>query len=146
MKPPEQRRADRYAARFPRHRLVALLVTGLLLGAGGGFVLGMRGRPTAPAPRGVGEAAGGTHAHATPECTSAVARANQGLSYAVRLDRAFVAQTQVVEQLARQQISVEHAVESGRAAAAKGGDAAEKFDEALASYLRVVDSCQLEGQ
>jgi hypothetical protein len=47
----------------------------------------------------------------------------------------------VLEQLARQQISVDRAVRSGREAAA-----AAKFDEALASYLRVVDSCQLEGR
>ncbi len=146
---PEERRADRYLTRLPRRRLVTLLVTTLLLGAAGGFALGAlgtfgRSEPVAgvvPA-RGAGTT---SRAHAAPECTSAVARVNESLSYAVKIARAFVEQSRVVELLGRQQITVQRAVESGRQAAAKGGDASARFDEALAGYLRVVDSCQLDS-
>jgi hypothetical protein len=134
-----KRRADRYLLRLPRRKLAALLAGSVLLGTVAGYALGARGRSGA-APTGAA-----VRAHATPECTSAVARANESLSYAVGMGRAFVEQAQVVEQLGRQQITREDAVRSGRAAAAKGGAAAAKFDEALAGYLRVVDSCQLEG-
>ncbi len=134
-----ERRADRYLMRLQRRKLVALIAAAAVAGAAGGYALGASGR-SRPAPA---QMASGPHA--TPECTSAVARANESLSYAVRMGRAFVQQAQVVEMLAREQISVGDAVESGREAAAKGRDATDKFDEALSGYLRVVDSCQMEG-
>jgi hypothetical protein len=134
----EERRTDRYLLRLPRRRLAALLAATMLLGLVAGYATGARGRSEAPT-----RAAGGTHA--TPECTSTVARANESLSWAVKMGRAFVEQAQVVEQLGREQISRDEAVRSGRQASAKGGDAVAGFDEALAGYLSVLDSCQLEG-
>jgi hypothetical protein len=134
----EERRADRYLMRLPRRRLAALVAVAMLAGLLAGYGLGARGRSAAPARVAAGP-------HATPECTSAIARANETLSFAVEMGRAFVEQAQVVEQLGREQIDAEEAVRSGRQASAKGGGAAAKFDQALARYLGVVDSCQLEG-
>jgi hypothetical protein len=73
-----------------------------------------------------------------------VARANTTLAWAVKMGRAFVQQTQVVNQLARGQTGVAEALGADQAPSAEGAAAVSKFNDALADYLRVVDSCQLE--
>ncbi len=133
----EERRADRYLARIPRRRLAALLALGVILGTVCGYALSLRVRP------GTAGRAGG--AYATAECTSAVARANATIAWAVRTGRAFAEQTSVMSQLARHEIGVEGAVQADRAPAADGAAATSKFNDALADYLRVVDACQPES-
>lgn len=133
-----ERRADRYLARLPRRRLAALLALGVAVGAISGYSLGRHARP-----RAVSTQAGGVHA--TAECTSAVARANTTIAWAVKMGRAFVQQTQVMNQLARGQTGVAEAVRADQAASAEGVAAVSRFNDALAEYLRVVDSCQLES-
>src|SRR6266700_7446462 len=86
--------------------------------------------------RPVSTQAGGVHA--TPECTSAVARANTTIAWAVKMGRAFVQQTQVVNQLARGQTTVAAAVRDDQAPSAEGMAAVSRFNDALADYLRVV--------
>jgi len=87
--------------------------------------------------------AGGVHA--TPECTSAVARADTTIAWAVKMGRVFVQQTQVVNQLARGQTTVAGAVRADQVPSAEGVAAASMFNDALAEYLRVVDRCQLQS-
>lgn len=133
----QERRADRHLTRLPRRRLAALLALGVAAGATGGYALGLHARSQVVSR----EAAG---VHATAECTSAVARANTTLAWAVKMGRAFVQQTQVVNQLARGQTGVAEALRADQAPSAEGAAAVSKFNDALADYLRVVDSCQLE--
>lgn len=134
----QERRADRYLTRLPRRRLAALLALGVAAGAIGGYALGLHARSRVVSR----EAAG---VHATAECTSAVARANTTLAWAVKMGRAFVQQTQVVNELARGQVGVAEALRADQAPSAEGAAAVSKFNDALADYLRVVDSCQLES-
>jgi hypothetical protein len=134
----QERRSDRHLTRLPRRRLATLLALGVAVGAIGGYSLGSHARSPA-----VTTEAGGVHA--TPECTSAVARANTTIAWAVKMGRAFVQQTQVVNQLARGQTTVAAAVRDDQAPSAEGMAAVSRFNDALADYLRVVDSCQLES-
>ncbi len=110
----------------------------MAVGAIGGYSFGSHARS-----RAVTTETGGVHA--TPECTSAVARANTTIAWAVKMGRAFVQQTQVVNQLARGQTTVAGAVRDDQAPSAEGVAAVSRFNDALADYLRVVDSCQLES-
>jgi len=51
----------------------------------------------------------------------------------------------VVNQLARGQTGVAEALRADQAPSAEGAAAVSRFNDALADYLRVVDSCQLES-
>jgi hypothetical protein len=136
--PRRERRSDRHMTRLPRRRLAGLIALGTVAGVIGGYSLGLHAPSRTAAQRNPG-------VHATAECTSAVARANTTMAWAIKMGKAYVQLTQIMNQLARGQLDVDGAVRADQAPSAQGVEAVSHFNDAIAEYLRVVDSCQLEN-
>jgi hypothetical protein len=151
----EERRADRYrrsrrqGSRRSGHSsprgswrpggawaLAVVLVVGLVAGGVIGWALAPTGNQAAPAP--AAPQAAGTSA----ACRAVLAKADEGLSVAVRIQRVLTDQTRVMDQLARGGVSPAQAVAASRQALAKGAGDAARLDAALADYLSAADDCR----
>jgi hypothetical protein len=152
----EERRADRY--RRSRRRsalrrtverspgqwrpggdwaLAVVLAGGLLVGGVLGWSLaslGHRDRPAAAAGRAAAPQAG-------PSCQSVLAKADDSLALAVRIEHALADHTRIMERLAQRHITPAQALGMDRRPLAAGASEASAFDAALADYLAIRDDC-----
>ncbi|HVD13894.1 MAG TPA: hypothetical protein VNK73_05550 [Actinomycetota bacterium] len=154
----EERRADRYrrsrrqaSARRSGHSsprgswrpggawaLIVVLAVGLVAGGVIGWSLAPTGQRnqagTAPAvPQ---------SSQTSAACRAVLAKADEGLSVAVRIERVLTDQTRVMDQLARGGVSPARAVAASRQALARGSGDAARLDAALADYLSAADDCR----
>jgi hypothetical protein len=97
---------------------------------------GAAGTPGAAAP-------GVSAPVATPECKTAVDRANRSLAIAVKMRGALERNTKVMNDLLRGRIDTDEAARVGTPSFAVGSIESAKFDSALADYRDVVDHCKL---
>ena len=152
----EERRADRYrrsrrqaSARRRGHSpprgswrpggawaLAVVLAVGLVTGGVVGWSLAPRGKQAATAPS--APPASGTSA----ACRAVLAKADEGLSVAVRIQRVLTDQTRIMDQLARGAVPPAQGVAAGRQALARGAGDAARLDAALADYLSAADDCR----
>jgi hypothetical protein len=149
--PPEVRGRRRPPARW-------LLLTGLLVGLAlvGGVLVGAVAwsddRPS-PAPRpgdGSLSSAQSTStsvaaASASPECKTAVDRANRSLAIAVKLRNALAEHTGIMDDLLDGRIDRAAAREARTPSELTGQLQSARFDLALADYRKVVDQCRLQA-
>jgi hypothetical protein len=149
--PPEVRGRRRPPSRW-------LLLTGLLVGLAlvGGVLVGAVAwsddRPS-PAPRpgdGSLSSAQSTStsvaaASASPECKTAVDRANRSLAIAVKLRKALAEHTSIMDDLVDGRIDRAAAREARTPSELTGQLQSAKFDLALADYRKVVDQCRLQA-
>ena len=151
----EERRADRYrrsrrqaAARRGGHgstprswrpgsvlALAVVLAVGLGVGGTVGWSLA-RASDRHPATQTAAQPAG-----ASAACRAVLAKADQGLATAVRIERVLADHTRLMDQLARSGVTPVQAV-AIRQSLAKGSADAARFDAALADYLGAVDDCR----
>jgi hypothetical protein len=132
-----------------RRRAVAWSLLTLLLmvvSLAGGIAIG-GSREGGADPAGAAAATTSTVASptASPECAEAVERANQSISYAVRVSGALREHTEVMNDLLNGRIDTETALRTGTPSLIVGSAEAAKFDVALADYRKVVDLCQLRA-
>jgi hypothetical protein len=80
---------------------------------------------------------------ASPECAEAVQRANQSLSYAVRVSAALRDHTEIMNRLLNGKIDRSETLRAGTPSLIRGSAESARFDVALADYKKVVDRCQL---
>jgi hypothetical protein len=149
--PPEVRGRRRPPSRW-------LLLTGLLVGLAlvGGVLVGAVAwsddRPS-PAPRpgdGSLSSAQSTSTSvaagsASPECKTAVDRANRSLAIAVKLRKALAEHTGIMDDLLDGRIDRAAAREARTPSELTGQLQSAKFDLALADYRKVVDQCRLQA-
>jgi hypothetical protein len=140
--------ADQLPPGEPRRRLAGAwpLLTLLLMAVSlaGGIAIGNsrdRGAGVAAATASTAAAA----PTAAPECAEAVERANQSISYAVRVSGALREHTEIMNNLLNGRINTETALRTGTPSLIVGSAEAAKFDVALADYRKVVDRCQLRA-
>jgi hypothetical protein len=131
-----------------RRRAVAWPLLTLLLMAvslAGGIAIGNSREGGADRPAGAAAVTTSAAASptASPECAEAVERANQSISYAVRVSGALREHTEVMNNLLNGRIDTETALRTGTPSLIVGSAEAAKFDVALADYRKVVDQCQL---
>ena len=133
----------------PRRRTAAawVLVTLLLMAASLAAGIAIGNNQERDADRAAGAATTSTAASptASPECAEAVERANQSISYAVRVSGALREHTEVMNNLLNGRIDTETALRTGTPSLILGSAEAAKFDVALADYRKVVDRCQLRA-
>jgi hypothetical protein len=135
----------------PRRRLAGAwpLLTLLLMAVSlaGGIAIGNSRDSGADRPAGVAAATSTAAAAPTaaPECAEAVERANQSISYAVRVSGALREHTEIMNNLLNGRINTETALRTGTPSLIVGSAEAAKFDVALADYRKVVDRCQLRA-
>jgi hypothetical protein len=131
-----------------RRRAVAWLLLTLLLMAvslAGGIAIGSREGGADPAGAAAATTSTAASPTASPECAEAVERANQSISYAVRVSGALREHTEVMNDLLNGRIDTETALRTGTPSLIVGSAEAAKFDVALADYRKVVDLCQLRA-
>jgi len=136
---PRPRSAGRRSWRWPL--ATAALVVGALLG---GVSVGVAARsedrpsgafatatsaPTAPA--------------ASPQCRTAVERANKSLAIAVKVEEALAEHTEYMNDLLNGKIDGDTALRLGTPSLVMGAAESAKFDLALADYRQVVKQCRL---
>jgi hypothetical protein len=145
--PPEGRGGRRPPSRW-------LLLTGLLVGLAlvGGVLLGaVAWSDDRPSPaRGALSSAQSTStsvalATASPECKTAVDRANRSLAIAVKLRAALAEHTRVMDDLLDGRIDRAAAREARTPSEVTGQLQSARFDLALADYRKVVDQCRLQA-
>jgi hypothetical protein len=148
-------RRQRLLPKLSRSSLPLLLLTVLLVAAAltGGILIGGardadRNAPAAGSP-GLGaittisrRVAGPV---ASPECKTAVDRANRSLATAVRVERILREYTQVINDLQDGKISSDEAVRKATPGLVVGSIEAGKFDSALSDYQQIVDKCKLQA-
>jgi hypothetical protein len=137
----------------PEHRPAAtvpwLLLTVVLVAAAlvGGVLIGQAratGDQGSAADPGI---AGGTPTTrggpvSTPECKTAVDRANESLAIALRVEGILRDYTRVMNDLENGRITAAQAIKRGGPSEVTGSIESAKFDRALASYSQVVDKCR----
>jgi hypothetical protein len=154
----EERRADRYgrsrrqsalrrtAQRSPRRwrppgawALAVVLAAGLLAGGLLGWSLALlshHDRSGATAGRAAAAEVG-------PSCRSVLAKADDSLALAVRLEHTLADHTRIMERLAHHAITPGQALGMDRQPLATGSAQAAAFNAALADYLAGVDDCRI---
>jgi hypothetical protein len=144
------------AQRRRRPPLSWLLITGLLVAValvGGVFVgavawsddrpaRGDTGAAGTAASRRGAEAAAVTPA-ATPECKTAVDRANAMLASAVKVRGALAEHDRILNDPANRQLSVGEVLQKLAVSERAGAAESARFDQALDDYRQVVDQCDL---
>jgi hypothetical protein len=131
---------------LPRPLLTALLVAAALIG---GVLIGAARENGQEA--GVGARAGPAEAIpttltapvASPECKTAVDRANRSLTAAVRVRGVLDEYTEVMDDLRNGRIDGRQAAARVSPYLALGADESDKFERTLAEYKKVVDKCTL---
>jgi hypothetical protein len=118
----------------------AALVVGALLG---GVAVGVAAR-SEDRPSGAFAAATATSAPAaSPQCRTAVERANKSLAIAVKVEEALAEHTEYMNDLLNGKIDGEEALRLGTPSLVMGAAESAKFDLALADYRQVVKQCRL---
>ena len=131
--------------------IVLVLVAAALIG---GFVIGRNSERAKAARRPFTRA--GTYAKrfaassgvpatpaASPECKTAVDRANESLAHAVQVERNLAEHTKIMNDLLRGRINVDTALRRGTPSLIEGAAESSQFDNALADYKQVVDQCKV---
>ena len=129
---------------------VLVLVAAALIG---GFVIGGNHERAKVAPRedssGVAAVTTTTSVPATPvaspQCKTAVDRANQSLAHAVQVKRNLAEHTRIMNDLLHGKIDSDTALKLGTPSLISGAAESSKFDSALADYKQVVNQCQLRA-
>jgi hypothetical protein len=139
-----------------------LLLTGLLVvvALAGGLLVGSvarsEDRPAAGGPAATGAAGAGTSAAtrapdttatgavASPDCKTAVDRANTMLATAVELQRTLAEYDRIVHDPANDGLSGRALRQRLDRALRSGTDESARLDQALAAYRQVVDRCRLQ--
>jgi hypothetical protein len=80
---------------------------------------------------------------ASPECKTAVDRANKSLAHAVQVERNLAEHTKIMNDLLRGKIDGNTALKTGTPSLIRGAAESSRFDIALADYKQVVDQCKL---
>jgi hypothetical protein len=123
-----------------------LLLTGLLVAVAlvGGVLIGGAWRGGEQAAEEPGAAAGTTLGGpvSTPECKTAVDRANESLAIAVKVQRDLLDYTAIMNQLETGRITSAEAVRRGTPFEVIASVDSAKFDRSLADYKDVVDRCR----
>jgi hypothetical protein len=127
--------------------IVLVLVAAALIG---GFVIGRNSEraKVAPRERSSGAAPVTTTSvtatpAASPECKTAVDRANKSLAHAVQVERNLAEHTKIMNDLLRGKIDGDTALKTGTPSLIRGAAESSKFDIALADYKQVVNQCKL---
>jgi hypothetical protein len=136
---PRPRPAGRRSWRWPL--ATAALVVGALLG---GVAVGVAAR-SGDRPSGAFAAATSapTAPAASPQCRTAVERANKSLAIAVKVEEALAEHTEYMNDLLNGKIDGEEALRLGTPSLVMGAAESAKFDLALADYRQVVKQCRL---
>jgi hypothetical protein len=129
--------------------IVLVLVAAALIS---GLVIGRNSERAKAAPRegssGVAAATTTTSVAATPvaspECKTAVDRANKSLAHAVQVERNLAEHTTIMNDLLRGKIDGDTALKRGTPSLIRGAAESSKFDIALADYKQVVNQCKLQ--
>ena len=129
--------------------IVLVLVAAALIG---GFVIGRNFERAGVVPRegssGVAAVTATTSVTATPvaspECKTAVDRANKSLAHAVQVERNLAEHTKIMNDLLRGKIDGDTALKTGTPSLIRGAAESSKFDIALADYKQVVNQCKLQ--
>jgi hypothetical protein len=115
-----------------------VLAVGLVVGGVLGWSLARAGHRDQ-----TGAAAPGTQASgASPACRAVLAKADEGMAVAVRIERVLTDHTRLMDQLARGGVSPAQAVAASRQSLAKGSADAARLDAALSDYLSAADDCR----
>jgi hypothetical protein len=124
--------------------VLAALVVGLLIGAAvsSGDRPAPAGRTAVPPSPGQGPAAG---AVATPECKTAVDRANAMLASAVKLREALADLDRALKDPANRGKTVGQVLDQLAGFQQAGSSESARFDRALDAYRQVVDQCGLRA-
>jgi hypothetical protein len=138
---PRPRPAGRRSLRWPL--ATAALVVGALLG---GVAVGVAAR-SEDRPAGAFAATTATSnpaaQAASPQCKTAVERANRSLAIAVKVEEALAEHTEHMNDLLNGKIDGEQALKLGTPSLVMGAAESAKFDLALADYRQVVKQCRL---
>jgi hypothetical protein len=129
--------------------IVLLLVTAALIG---GFVIGRNSERAQAAPREGSSGAAAvttttsvaTTPVASPECKTAVDRANKSLAHAVQVERNLAEHTKIMNDLLHGKIDGDTALKTGTPSLIRGAAESSRFDIALADYKQVVNQCKLQ--
>jgi hypothetical protein len=129
--------------------IVLVLVAAALIG---GFLIGRNHERGKAAPRegssGVVAVTATTSVAATPvaspECKTAVDRANKSLAHAVQVERNLAEHTEIMNDLLGGKIDGDTALRRGTPSLIRGAAESSKFDIALADYKQVVSQCKLQ--
>jgi hypothetical protein len=123
-----------------------LLLTGLLVAVAlvGGVLIGGAWRGDEQAAEGPGTATATTLGGpvSTPECKTAVDRANESLAIAVKVQRDLRDYTAIMNELETGKITSAEAVRRGTPFEVIASVDSAKFDRSLADYKDVVDKCR----
>jgi hypothetical protein len=126
--------------RSPWGRVLLVGVLSLLLLVAG-IGIGRAVQPDRPEPAAAQTAT--VDRSATPECKTAVDRANHSLTIAAQVENALEEHTEYMNQLLHGQISGSVALKKGMPSLITGARASSRFDAALADYKDVVSRCRL---
>jgi hypothetical protein len=80
---------------------------------------------------------------ASPQCRTAVDRANNSLTHAVKVENALAEHTAIMNDLLNGKIDGGTALKTGTPSLIVGAAESSRFDLALADYKQVVDQCKL---
>jgi hypothetical protein len=80
---------------------------------------------------------------ASPECKTAVDRANKSLAHAVQVERNLAEHTKIMNDLLHGKIDGDTALKTGTPSLIRGAAESSRFDIALADYKQVVNQCKL---
>jgi hypothetical protein len=109
-----------------------LLFGGVLIGAA---TSGERATPAAPPERPAVDGA---------QCAQAIARANESLAMAVRVERALADRTRLRQLETSGQLTPERARQLDAVAEQRGAMASSRFDALLAGYLEAAEGCRAQ--
>jgi hypothetical protein len=130
--------------------IVLVLVAAALIS---GFVIGRNSERAKSAPREGSSAVAAVTTTTTsvaatpvasPECKTAVDRANKSLAHAVQVERNLAEHTRIMNDLLRGKIDGDTALKRGTPSLIRGAAESSKFDIALADYKHVVNQCKLQ--
>jgi hypothetical protein len=129
--------------------IVLVLVAAALIS---GFVIGRNSERAKAAPREGSSAVAAVTTTtsvaatpvASPECKTAVDRANKSLAHAVQVERNLAEHTRIMNDLLRGKIDGDTALKRGTPSLIRGAAESSKFDIALADYKQVVNQCKLQ--
>jgi hypothetical protein len=129
--------------------IVLVLVAAALIS---GFVIGRNSERAKAAPREGSSAVAAVTTTtsvaatpvASPECKTAVDRANKSLAHAVQVERNLAEHTKIMNDLLRGKIDGDTALKTGTPSLIRGAAESSRFDIALADYKQVVNQCKLQ--